>query len=62
MQVVEQVFSPGCSVPACRCGTEMHVASKGSLPEANHTHIRIYECRACDHEMHLTVWGPDALT
>jgi len=40
----------------------MYRASKDSVPEENRTHIRIYKCRACQHEMHLTVWSPDALT
>jgi hypothetical protein len=39
----------------------MH-ASKCSLPGGNHTHVRIYECPACRHEMRLTVWGTDDLT
>jgi hypothetical protein len=60
MDVVEQLLSPGCDVPACRCGKEMYRASKDSAPEENRTHIRIYKCRACQHEMHLTVWSPDA--
>jgi hypothetical protein len=33
-----------------------------SLAAGNHTHVRIYECRACHHEMRLTVWGKDDLT
>jgi hypothetical protein len=28
----------------------------------NHTHVRVYECHACHHEMRLTVWGAEDLT
>jgi hypothetical protein len=62
MPVVEQLLSPGCSVPACCCGEEMRMASKRSLSEGTQMHIRIYDCPACHREMHLTVWGTDALT
>jgi len=62
MPVVEQLFSPGCNAPACRCGKEMYAASERSLPDGSYTHVRVYKCRACHHEMHLTVWDTDALT
>jgi hypothetical protein len=35
----------------------MQLAS-GDRPAATHeTEIRIFRCRACDHEMRLTVWS-----
>lgn len=60
MYLNEQLFSPGCGVTPCRCGKEMGVASRRSLPGGNRGHIRVYECVACHHEMHLTVWSDDA--
>jgi hypothetical protein len=47
--------------PDCRCGKKMHVAGDPSL-ETSDTHIRIYGCPACHHEMRLTVWGADSLS
>jgi hypothetical protein len=32
------------------------------LPERSDTHIRIYNCLTCQHEMRLTVWGTDVLS
>jgi hypothetical protein len=40
----------------------MHTASINPLPERTDTHIRVYDCSACHHEMRLTVWGVDAVT
>jgi len=34
----------------------MHIARIISLPNEITTHIRVYECSACDHQMRLTVW------
>ena len=48
--------------PECRCGKKMRSAGIESLPERSDTHIRIYDCPACHHEMRLTVWGPDVLS
>jgi hypothetical protein len=45
--------------PGCRCGKKMHSAGIESLPERSDTHIRIYNCPACHHEMRVTVWGAD---
>jgi hypothetical protein len=54
----ERLLVPGCTeLPACRCGKEMHVARTRSLAGKSDTHIRVYDCPACHHEMHLTVWG-----
>jgi hypothetical protein len=49
-------------LPACRCGKEMRIANINPLPESTDTHIRIYDCPACDHQLRLTVWGSDALS
>jgi hypothetical protein len=35
----------------------MEVASIERLPEGSDATVRIYHCRACHHEMHLTVWA-----
>ena len=48
-------------LPECRCGNKMHIAST-PLSERRDTHIRVYDCPACHHEMRLTVWGADAVT
>jgi hypothetical protein len=61
MPLAEHLLSPGCTLPACRCGKQMYVASTGTLAKSDQTHIRIYKCHACEHEMRLTVWGADAL-
>jgi hypothetical protein len=59
----ERLLVPGCTeLPACRCGKEMHVARTHSLAGNSDTHIRVYDCPACHHEMHLTVWGTAAVT
>jgi len=54
----ERLLVPGCTeLPACRCGKEMRVSRIYSSPERTETHIRVYDCPACDHELRLTVWG-----
>jgi len=59
----ERLLDPGCTeLPACRCGKEMHVARTHSLAGKSDTHIRVYDCPACHHEMHLTVWAAAAVT
>jgi hypothetical protein len=61
MSDFERLLVPGCAeLPACRCGKEMHVARTHSLARKSDTHIRVYNCPTCHHEMHLTVWGADA--
>ncbi len=35
----------------------MHAAGSDDWRERTDTHIRIYQCDECHHEMHLTVWG-----
>jgi hypothetical protein len=37
----------------------MHVAITNSSPEKMETHIRVYKCHACGHEMRLAIWGTD---
>jgi hypothetical protein len=62
MSALERHSVPGVNaLPKCRCGGEMHIAVIDPLPERNDTHVRIYDCPACQREMWLTVWGADAL-
>jgi hypothetical protein len=54
----ERLLEPGCTdLPECRCGKEMHFASVVFLPNETSTHVRLYACGACEHQMRLTVWG-----
>lgn len=54
----ERLLVPGCTeLPACRCGKEMRIARTCSVPESTETHIRVYDCPVCHHELRLTVWG-----
>jgi hypothetical protein len=54
---VERLLEPGCTdMPECRCGKEMHFAHIVFLPNDTATHIRVYACASCDHQMRLTVW------
>jgi len=63
MSAFERLLVPGFTeLPVCRCGKDMHTASINPLLERTDTHIRIYNCSACHHEMRLTVWGADAMT
>jgi hypothetical protein len=63
MSDFERLLVPGCTeLPACRCGKEMHIARTKSLAGKSDTHIRVYDCPACHHEMRLTVWGANPLT
>ena len=55
---VERLLEPGCTdMPECRCGKEMHFAQIVFLPDDTKTHVRVYACASCDHQMRLTVWG-----
>jgi hypothetical protein len=57
MRDIERFLVPGCTdLPDCRCGKEMHVAHIVFVPNVSTTHIRVYACGACDHQMRLTVW------
>jgi hypothetical protein len=63
MSAFERLLVPGFTeFPDCRCGKEMRIASIDPLPERRDTHIRVYDCPACHHEMRLTVWGSDTST
>jgi hypothetical protein len=54
----ERLLEPGCTdLPECRCGKEMHFASVVFLPNETTTHVRVYACDTCEHQMRLTVWG-----
>jgi hypothetical protein len=60
MSDFERLLVPGCTeLPACRCGTEMDVARTYASAGKIDTHIRVYNCPACRHEMRFTVWGAD---
>jgi hypothetical protein len=55
---LERLLEPGCTdSPECRCGKEMHMAHVVFVPNVTETHIRVYACAECDHQMRLTVWG-----
>jgi hypothetical protein len=57
---LERLLVAGCTeMPECRCGKEMRIDRTYSVSGKTDTHIRIYKCLACDHEMRLTVWGSD---
>ena len=54
---LERLLEPGCTdLPECRCGKEMHFAHVVFVPNVTETHIRVYACAECDHQMRLTVW------
>jgi hypothetical protein len=56
----ERLLEPGCTdLPACQCGKEMRIARTSALPESTETHIRVYDCPVCHHELRLTVWGAE---
>jgi hypothetical protein len=62
MSSFERLLVPGSTeLPECRCGEEMKVARYERLPDQIDTHIRIYICPICGHEMRLTVWADDLL-
>ena len=45
--------------PVCRCGKPMQLAAPRIMPECGETHIDVFECAACGHEMRVTVWGEE---
>jgi hypothetical protein len=61
MSAFERLLSSITELPECRCGKEMRIASFDSSPKRSDTHIRVYDCPACHHEMRLTVWGTDVV-
>jgi hypothetical protein len=63
MYALERLSVSGCAeLPECRCGKKMRIASIAPQLEKSDTHVRIYDCRACLHEMRLTIWGTDVLS
>jgi hypothetical protein len=61
MSAFERLLVPGCTeLPECRCGKEMQITRTHRLPETSDSHVRVYTCPACQHEMRLTVWEADA--
>jgi hypothetical protein len=62
MSTFERLLVPGSTeMPDCRCGKEMHIASVIASLEKG-AEIRVYQCRACQHEMRLTVWMADEIS
>jgi hypothetical protein len=60
MSDAERFLEPGCAeLPICRCGKDMYIASTRSSPKMPEADIRVYNCLACDHEMHLAIWRAD---
>jgi hypothetical protein len=60
MSDAERFLEPDCDeLPVCRCGKEMYVALTRSSPKMPDVDIRVYNCVACDHEMHLAIWRAD---
>jgi hypothetical protein len=49
-------------LPVCRCGKDMHTANVSLSSERRDTHVRVYNCPACHHEMRFTFWGADTVT
>jgi hypothetical protein len=37
----------------------MRLSSPHSMPQRHETHIKVYHCADCEHEMRVTVWGAD---
>jgi hypothetical protein len=63
MSAFERALLPGgTESPECRCGKKMRTASADPFLGKRDTHIRVYDCPVCHHEMRLTVWGADALS
>lgn len=63
MSDLERLLVPGCiDMPTCRCGQEMHIDRADPVFGQADTHIRVYKCLACGHELRLTVWGADDVT
>jgi len=59
---LERLLVHDCTeLPECRCRKEMRFARTRALPGKVETHIRVYECAECGHELRLTVWGPEAM-
>jgi hypothetical protein len=63
MSNLERFLEPGCTeMPTCRCGHQMAIRCTYSVPKKTATHVRVYKCAACHHELRLTVWGEDDLS
>ena len=41
------------------CGKDMRLAAPRAMPQRQETHVNVYQCTACGHEMRVTVWGAD---
>lgn len=50
-------------IPSCICGKELHLSSRcadAGETTVETTHVRIYKCADCGHEMRIIVWGDEA--
>ena len=45
--------------PACRCGKQMQLSAPRIMPDCGETHIDVFQCETCGHEMRVTVWGEE---
>jgi hypothetical protein len=60
MPDAERPLDPDCAeLPVCRCGKDMYIALTRFSPKMPEADIRVYNCLACDHEMHLAIWRAD---
>ena len=46
-------------IPLCICGNELHLSSRCADADET-THVRIYICADCGHEMRIIAWGDEA--
>jgi hypothetical protein len=58
---MDQLLESAKELPACMCGKQMKVFKVTRLAEHTDSHIRVYKCATCQHEMRLTVWTDSAL-
>jgi len=59
MSKLARVLVPGSTeVPNCRCGTEMHLIAVAPV-QGGESEVRIFRCRACSHELRLTISRSD---
>jgi hypothetical protein len=45
--------------PTCCCGKPMRLTEPRPMPARDETHIDVFQCAACGHEMRVTVWGEE---
>lgn len=50
-------------IPLCICGNELHLSSCCADTDetiVETTHVRVYKCADCGHEMRIIVWGDES--